>query len=91
MVAAMAPGVSGLLWRRLAGVGSRVCRGVAAGSGRAWAAVVGALGMVVAVRAVIGLGAVAYGAWLAYPPAGFIVAGVLLIADRLADERKESA
>jgi hypothetical protein len=27
----------------------------------------------------IGIGAVSYGAWAIYPPAGFITAGVLLI------------
>lgn len=30
----------------------------------------------------VGLGSVAYGAWLWWPPAGFMVAGVLLLADR---------
>lgn len=28
-----------------------------------------------------GVGLLAYGAWLAWPPAGFIVAGALLLAD----------
>lgn len=28
-----------------------------------------------------GLGLVAYGAWLAWPPAGFLAAGVLILAD----------
>ncbi len=27
-----------------------------------------------------GIGLIAYGAWLAYPPAGFIAPGVLLVA-----------
>ncbi|MFD9943205.1 hypothetical protein ACFWYW_14570 [Nonomuraea sp. NPDC059023] len=30
----------------------------------------------------LGLGLAAYGAWLAWPPAGFITAGALLLADR---------
>lgn len=30
-----------------------------------------------------GVGLVAYGAWLIYPPAGFIVGGCLLILDAL--------
>jgi hypothetical protein len=30
----------------------------------------------------IGVALVAFGAWLAWPPAGFITAGVLLLADR---------
>lgn len=30
----------------------------------------------------LGLGLVAYGAWLAWPPAGPMVAGALLLADR---------
>jgi hypothetical protein len=32
-----------------------------------------------------GLGLVSYGAWLAWPPAGFLVAGVLVLADQVAD------
>ncbi|MFF3891388.1 hypothetical protein [Streptomyces sp. NPDC001914] len=32
-----------------------------------------------------GLGLVAYGAWLAWPPAGFMTAGVLVLADLVAD------
>ena len=28
----------------------------------------------------LGLGLVSYGAWLIYPPAGFITAGVILVA-----------
>lgn len=43
-----------------------------------------------AVRAAPGLGGLAlisYGAWLAYHPAGFIVAGVGLLADRIATAR----
>lgn len=40
-------------------------------------------------RALAGLLLISYGAWLAYRPAGFVVAGVLLLADRVAEERKE--
>lgn len=32
-----------------------------------------------------GLGLVSYGAWLAWRPAGFLVAGVLVLADQVAD------
>jgi hypothetical protein len=35
-----------------------------------------------------GLALVSYGAWLAYHPAGFVVAGVVLLADRIADARR---
>ncbi|GIH91951.1 hypothetical protein ACFFMN_33905 [Planobispora siamensis] len=35
-----------------------------------------------ALPGLLGLGLVAYGAWLAWPPAGFIAAGALLLADR---------
>lgn len=59
----------------------------------AGAAVVSALGglgvAVMAVRGLAGLALISYGAWLAYPPAGFVTAGVLLLADRVLDERKE--
>ncbi|MFI6819257.1 hypothetical protein ACIBG7_43200 [Nonomuraea sp. NPDC050328] len=30
-----------------------------------------------------GVGLTAYGAWLAWPPAGYITAGVLVLADRV--------
>jgi hypothetical protein len=33
----------------------------------------------------VGLGLVSYGAWLAWPPAGFLTAGVLVLADQVAD------
>lgn len=32
----------------------------------------------------VGLALVAYGAWLAYPPAGFVVGGLLVLADVVA-------
>lgn len=35
--------------------------------------------------ALAGLGLVSYGAWLAWPPAGFLTAGVLVLADQVAD------
>jgi hypothetical protein len=35
-----------------------------------------------ALPGVAGAGLIAYGAWLAWQPAGFIVAGLLLLADR---------
>lgn len=57
--------------------------GAAAGAAGVVARVV--LTAVVASRAVTGLLLISYGAWLAYRPAGFVVAGVLLLADRLTD------
>lgn len=38
--------------------------------------------LAVALPGLIAVGLVSYGAWLAWPPAGFIAAGVLLLADR---------
>lgn len=35
-----------------------------------------------------GLGLVAYGAWLWWPPAGFIAAGALLLADRVWEQAR---
>lgn len=37
--------------------------------------------------AVAGVGLVSYGAWLAWAPSGFIVAGVLILADQVAGRR----
>lgn len=56
----------------------------------ALAAVAALLAAVEALRGLAGLVLISYGAWLAYHPAGFVVAGVLLLADRIMDERKES-
>lgn len=55
-----------------------------------WAALAGAVGLVVgvlgrALPSLTGLGLVAYGAWLAWPPAGFLAAGALILADQVAD------
>lgn len=58
---------------------------------QAWAArLAGAAGTVLgalwrALPGLGGLGLVAYGAWLAWPPAGFLTAGGLLVADQVAD------
>lgn len=38
-----------------------------------------------------GVGLVSYGAWLAYPPSGFIVAGLLLLLGVLLNVRAEGA
>ncbi|MEV0779183.1 hypothetical protein [Streptomyces sp. NPDC050428] len=38
-----------------------------------------------ALPSLLGVGLVAYGAWLAWPPAGFLAAGALLLADQVAD------
>lgn len=55
----------------------------AAGSGARWL-----LAVLVALRGLAGLLLVAYGAWLAYEPAGFVVLGLGVLADRVADDRK---
>lgn len=55
-----------------------------AGSGARWVVTA-----VVALRGLVGLLLVSYGAWLAYAPAGFIVAGLGVLADRVADEQRE--
>lgn len=34
-----------------------------------------------AAPALIGLGALAFGAWLAWPPAGFMIGGLVVLAD----------
>jgi hypothetical protein len=58
---------------------------------QAWAArLAGAAGMAVgalwrAFPGLAGLGLVSFGAWLAWPPAGFLTAGVLILADQVAD------
>lgn len=62
-------------------MGSRLLRGAAGAAG----AVAGAV-----VRfgpSVLGVGLVAYGAWLAWRPAGFLVAGLLILADQVAGRR----
>jgi hypothetical protein len=38
-------------------------------------------GLLRALPGLAGLGLVAYGAWLAWPPAGFLAAGALILAD----------
>ncbi|MFD7774268.1 hypothetical protein [Streptomyces sp. NPDC059753] len=55
-----------------------------------WAAFAGAVGMAVgalwrALPGLAGLGLISYGAWLAWPPAGFLSAGALVLADQVAD------
>lgn len=57
----------------------------AAGSGAR-----GLAALLLALRGVAGLLLVSYGAWAVYEPAGFVAAGVLLLADRLADERPKA-
>lgn len=58
---------------------------------QAWVArLAGATGTVVGFLARVlpglaGLALVSYGAWLAWPPAGFLTAGVLVLADQIAD------
>jgi hypothetical protein len=47
------------------------------------------LSAVMALRGLAGLALISYGAWLAYRPAGFVVAGALLLADRMVDEHGE--
>lgn len=72
---------------RSLGIGRRRLRGeawpsLAAASGAALRAAYTAL---MALRGVIALCLVSCGAWMAYEPAGPIVAGVLILADRLSD------
>lgn len=55
-----------------------------------WVGLAGAAGLVVgavwrALPSVVGLGLVSYGAWLAWRPAGFLTAGVLVLVDQVAD------
>lgn len=38
--------------------------------------------VVAALPGLLGVALVAYGAWMAWPPAGFIVGGLALLADR---------
>jgi hypothetical protein len=38
-----------------------------------------------ALPALLGVGLVSFGAWLAWPPGGFMTAGVLVLADLVAD------
>lgn len=42
-------------------------------------------------RALLGLALIGYGAWLWWPPAGFMAVGVLLVADQLLPEREPAA
>ena len=57
----------------------------------AGAAVRMALLTLVAVRGLAALLLISAGAWMAYPPAGPITAGALILADRIADEWRRSA
>jgi hypothetical protein len=55
-----------------------------------WAGLAGAVGWAVgvlgrALPSLTGLCLVSYGAWLAWRPAGFLAAGVLILADQVAD------
>jgi hypothetical protein len=56
-------------------------------AGAAGTVVRAALAAVLAVRGIAGAALVAAGAWMAWPPAGFIVAGAALLADRILDDR----
>lgn len=87
MVTVTVPGARGALTRRLAAVRARLGRTVKGAPGRAGAAASAVGGALLAVQALAGLALVAFGAWMAWPPAGPIVAGAGLIADRLLDER----
>lgn len=90
MVALTVPGAHGALRRRLAATRALFARtATAAGErGKATAATVAAA--LLAVQGLAGLALISFGAWLAWEPAGFIVAGVGLLADRLLDERSPS-
>lgn len=58
---------------------------------QAWTArLAGAAGVVVGILVrvlpgLVGLLLVSYGAWLAWPPAGFLTAGLLVLLDLIAD------
>lgn len=67
----------------------RVASAAATAAGAAGSVVRALLVTVVAVRGAAALLLISYGAWLAYRPAGFIVGGLLLLVDRMLDERKE--
>jgi hypothetical protein len=71
-------------WSGLADWFARLPGAVRSAAGPAGAALLAAL---MAVRGLAALVLISYGAWLAYRPAGFVVAGVLLLADRVVDER----
>lgn len=86
MVAVTARGASGALRASLAAVWAGALRGVGRAGRRVVSALLGVAAALLAARAVAGLALVAYGAWLAWPPAGFIVAGAGLLADRASEE-----
>lgn len=88
MVAVGAARRPGTLRRRLAaGRASRVPWGARA-AGVAGAALRAVFAAVLAVRGLAGVALLAYGAWLAWAPAGFILVGLALLADRIHDERR---
>lgn len=87
MVTVTVPASRGTLRRRVTAAWSRCGRMAASARRRVRAAVSAAGAGLLAVRALAGLALVAFGAWLAWEPAGFMVAGVGLLADRLLDER----
>jgi hypothetical protein len=61
------------------------------GSGLAKGAAAGAKVLPVLLIDLVGLcavGAISYGAWMVYPPAGFIAGGVLLLAGTLLVSRR---
>lgn len=86
MVTATAPGADGAFRARLVAARAGTLRGVGRAARNTVAAVLGVAAVLLAARAVAGLALVAYGAWLAWPPAGFIVAGAGLLADRASEE-----
>ncbi|WP_141579666.1 hypothetical protein [Actinomadura sp. WMMA1423] len=61
---------------------------IARAAGAVGTALRAVLAGVLAVRALAGVVLVAYGAYEAWHPAGFIVAGAALLADRLDDRRR---
>lgn len=88
MVAVGAARRPGMLRGRLAADrASRVPVGARA-AGVAGAALRAVMVAVLAVRGLAGVALLAYGAWLAWEPAGFILVGLALLADRLHDDRR---
>lgn len=86
MIAVSAPGVRGAFRASLAAAWTGTLQGVGRAARAVLSAFLAAVAALLAARAVAGLLLVAYGAWLAWHPAGFIVAGVGLLADRVSEE-----
>jgi hypothetical protein len=85
VVAVTTPGGAGALRRLWAAVRLQSRRTVAAITGAVRASTRSLLAAVLALRALVGLLLVAYGAWLAWEPGGPIVLGLGLLVDRASE------